>query len=129
MSIAPCPCGKPGVLVEGLHAKPVYYRAGCQSVKCWQGPQRPTPQEAVEAWNTVVGRADQIERLLAALEEHFAVIADEERMEKEYPSPAVCNGEDAWAEFGERKVNAEMELRKACDAVTRNPVRDGTKMV
>ena len=52
------------------------------------------------------------EELLAAVKEHVAILKEEVRMRKEYPSLGVCNAEDAWRDFGQRERASTENLKR-----------------
>lgn len=53
--------------------------------------------------------------LLDAIKEHQAVIAEEKRMEQEYPM-GTCNAEDAWRDFFKRKDKSDQTLARLAKA-------------
>lgn len=55
--------------------------------------------------------AQDAQELVDALKEHQAVIAEEKRMDREYPM-GTCNAEDAWRDFFKRKNASDTNLRR-----------------
>lgn len=53
----PCPeCGKvPRQEDYTDRDRPTVFWRACPTIHCWIGPVKPTPAEALEAWNRVVG--------------------------------------------------------------------------